>query len=182
MTNQNRPPVVFEMNSGLNPASTTTSMPEITSRVPGASPSTLPSTSQGTLPDTLQRWQQLALLRPLDVALVQMLQHAATDTTSNPASPPDVFWLWLALASSQLAQGHLCLDLAQAFTNPESLQSAAQRSRASSDTLKTFVQTQQLPDLLLLLKQHNVVVDSSGDVAATTPFVLIATRLYLRRY
>jgi exodeoxyribonuclease V alpha subunit len=194
MTEQNRPSVVFEMNSGPNPASATTSMPEITSRVPGASASTslstsqsisqniLPGTAPGTLAETLQRWQQLALLRPLDVALVQMLQHAATDTTSNPASPPDVFWLWLALASSQLAQGHLCLDLAQAFINPESLQSAAQRSRASSDALKTFVQTQQLPDLLLLLKQHNVVVDSSGDVAATTPFVLIATRLYLRRY
>ncbi len=143
---------------------------------------------------TLQRWQQLGLLRPLDVALVQMLQHANSNNDATTAELPDAFWLWLALASSQLAQGHLCLDLAQAVAKPDSLQSAAQRSRASSDALHSFVQQQPFAEVLILLAQGSAFVQSiaavdsklmvgeCGAAGKNTPFVLSDNRLYLRRY
>lgn len=138
----------------------------------------------------LERWLQLGLLRPLDVALIKMLQSQGIVTTQPPM--PDPFWLWLALGSSQLAQGHLCLDLQQAFVDPDSLQNPAQRSKSSSRELTTFVQHQQLSQVLAMLAQGCLWVEArltSTDVTASdlakgvsTPFVLEHSRLYLRRY
>lgn len=143
----------------------------------------------------LQRWLELGLVRPLDVALIQMLQsHPVSTATCDTAKDrfPAHFWLWLALGSSQLAQGHLCLDLQQAFLNPDSLQNAAQRSKSSSLELSNFVQNQQLSQVLALLATAELLVDvrtepqleegMSGRDTTATPFVLEENRLYLRRY
>ena len=143
----------------------------------------------------LQRWLELGLVRPLDVALIQMLQsHPVSAETCDKAKDrfPAHFWLWLALGSSQLAQGHLCLDLQQAFLNPDSLQNAAQRSKSSSLELSNFVQNQQLSQVLALLATAELLVDvrtepqleegMSGRDTTATPFVLEENRLYLRRY
>ncbi|RVU41359.1 exodeoxyribonuclease V subunit alpha [Rheinheimera riviphila] len=140
----------------------------------------------------LQRWQQLGLLRPLDVVLVQMLQSKASELPPavSANAMPDEFWLWLALGSSQLAQGHLCLDLAQAFVKPDSLQNPGQFAKAVSAELNAFVRTQQLPQLLVLFSQGRTWVEvrsselSDPDLhsPASTPFVLSGERLYLRRY
>ncbi len=58
----------------------------------------------------LSLWQQAQLLRPLDVALLRALPQAA--------NVPEPLLLYLMLASSQLAQGHLCLDLQSAAAEP----------------------------------------------------------------
>lgn len=140
-----------------------------------------------TLLPKLQRWQQLGLLRPLDVVLVQMLQSQPSVPTTATAMP-DEFWLWLALGSSQLAQGHLCLDLAQALVKPDSLQNPGQVAKAASVELHAFVRQHQLPQLLDLFGAGRAWVEvrpteiSDPDPAASTPFVLSGKRLYLRRY
>lgn len=168
---------------------------------------TYPITETATLRPKLQRWQQLGLLRALDVVLVQMLQSTSLQNQAS-AQPtavatnelPDEFWLWLALGSSQLAQGHLCLDLTQAFLKPDSLQSASQFAKAGSAELHAFVRKQQLPKVLELFSQghtwvevcngaassstaiHAAASNESAKLPLTTPFVLSGERLYLRRY
>ena len=59
------------------------------------------SSSSAALGAQLQLWLQLQLIRPLDFALVQMLQQKAGKTL------PDDLWCWLALGSAQLAQGRI---------------------------------------------------------------------------
>lgn len=168
---------------------------------------TYPNAETSTLTSKLQRWQQLGLLRPLDVALVQMLQSKTSERPTSDlqsgaiaSQMPDEFWLWLALGSSQLAQGHLCLDLTQAFLKPDSLQSASQFAKAGSAELHTFVRKLQLPKVLELFSQGHpwvevckgaactsIAIDAaasneSAKLPLTTPFVLSGERLYLRRY
>lgn len=153
---------------------------------------TYPVAETANLSLKLQRWQQLGLLRPLDVALVQMLQSKTSKLppATSVNAMPDEFWLWLALGSSQLAQGHLCLDLAQAFLKPDSLQSPGQFAKAASTELHAFVRQQQLPQLLALFSEGSTWVEvcstasqtSGWQSTAATPFVLSGERLYLRRY
>jgi len=163
------------------------------------------TTDFSTLKLKLSRWQQLGILRPLDVVLVEMLLQQGTALTSSDKSaelqsPPDEFWLWLALCSSQLAQGHLCLDLAQAWRQPDRLQNAGPFAKAAAQELQTFIRTQQLAPVLALLCQVPLVVEvrhpqmlvgasstSLSEASSTAcmgprPFVLSGERLYLRRY
>lgn len=136
-----------------------------------------------------QRWQQLGILRPLDVALVRML---AQQGDSETAVPPEV-WLWLALTSSQLAQGHLCLDVAQALVQPELMLVTSLRFGRPLSELQQFVRTQSLPTLRqqlqsasLWIGQPAATLESDATVpapfAVPSPFVLQEHRLYLYRY
>jgi exodeoxyribonuclease V alpha subunit len=133
---------------------------------------------------TLQLWQQLAIIRPLDVALVQFCQkHSHIESEPN-------LWGWLALASAQLAQGHLCLDLALALASPASLLPASSRFGRPLGLLQQFARTQSLSSVRQLLTSAPQLIRSADasqnndntDAEASTPFVLAGDRLYLQRY
>lgn len=124
----------------------------------------------------LQLWLQLELIRPLDFALVQMLHQKAGNTFA------DDLWCWLALGSAQLAQGHLCLDLAQVIQQPALLLSPSQRYGKTLQLLQQWLSPVQLPALLDLLQQAQPVVALAGTPVTNSPFVLEGERLYLRRY
>jgi exodeoxyribonuclease V alpha subunit len=131
----------------------------------------------------LRSWQQLGIVRPLDLALVQFCQQQTACATKAPL--PQVLWGWLALASAQLAQGHLCLDLAQAIADPATLLPAGNRFGRSLQVLQQFMLAQSLTSVRGLLQQcPELIRDASGDAlpAESRPFVLASDRLYLQRY
>ncbi len=132
-----------------------------------------------------ERWQQLGIVRPLDVALVRMLAQQGNGETTVP---PEV-WLWLVLTSSQLAQGHLCLDVAQALRQPELMLSSSLRFGRPLAELQQFVRPQSLADLQQQLQQASLWIGqptatlaSAATATAPSPFVLQGHRLYLYRY
>ena len=124
----------------------------------------------------LQLWQQLELIRPLDFALVQMLQQKAGKFL------PDDLWCWLALGSAQLAQGHLCLDIAQVLQQPALLLSPSQRYGKTLQLIQQWLFPMQLNALQALLQHAEPVVALAGAPQHNSPFVLEGNRLYLRRY
>ncbi|WP_333796487.1 exodeoxyribonuclease V subunit alpha [Rheinheimera sp.] len=132
----------------------------------------------------LQLWLQLGLIRPLDLSLIQMLK--AQMLKQQRAQPlPDDVWRWLALGSAQLAQGHLCLDLAQVLQQPALLLSPAQRHGKALALLQQWLLPQQLDEVLTQLQQAVPVVACIGQneqQQQNSPYVLEGNRLYLRRY
>lgn len=144
----------------------------------------LKPTLSPSLLDTLHLWQQLGILRPLDTALVQMLQQrvtaAATSAVPVDADQGTQLWLWLALCSAQLAQGHLCLDLQRALQQPSTLVPAGSYSNRVAAQLSQFVAGQSLDSVLNLLQQATLLVGETST--AMTPLMLRQQRLYLRRY
>ncbi len=138
-----------------------------------------------SIQDQLNAWQQLAIIRPLDLALVQFCHQQLQ--SSGGAIPPNVLWGWLALASAQLAQGHLCLDLAQAIDSPPSLLAANSRYPQPISVLAQFMAAQSLESVLRLLREYPQLVGDAEQVTtqsttASTPFVVHGVRLYLQRY
>ncbi len=134
------------------------------------------SSSSAALGAQLQLWLQLQLIRPLDLALIQMLQQKV------PTPLPDDVWRWLVFGSAQLAQGHLCLDLAQVLVKPALLLSPAQRHGKALMLLQQWLLPCQLATVLALLQQAAPVVATADDAEQNSPFVLDGHRLYLRRY
>jgi exodeoxyribonuclease V alpha subunit len=163
----------------------------------------LPRTEQ---PWQLQalRWQQLGILRPLDLALVNLLarQQSTTGAQAGTTQPDGTLWLWLALTSSQLAQGHVCLDLRKAIAQPELMLSHAMRAGRPLQELQRFVSGQQLEQIVAACEAAavwvghaaiNDVADGSDPLHSdlridlnsepqVRPFVLQQHRLYLYRY
>jgi len=129
----------------------------------------------------LQLWLQLGLIRPLDLSLIQMLK--AQMLKQQRAQPlPDDVWRWLALGSAQLAQGHLCLDLAQVLQQPALLLSPAQRHGKTLALLQQWLLPQKLTEVLTQLQQAEPVVSAAAQQLQNSPYVLEGSRLYLRRY
>lgn len=146
----------------------------------------------------LVAWQQLAIIRSLDLALVQFCQQQ----THSVATTAPMLWPWLALASAQLAQGHLCLDLALAIDSPAALLPASSRYGRPLGELEKFVAKQSLESVRQLLLNYpqlirnadavdvdtvdtdtrNTVPEAQEHGIQSTPFVLAGTRLYLQRY
>lgn len=122
-------------------------------------------------------WQQVGIIRPLDVALVQLCQQ------QTQAKAPAQLWSWLALASAQVAQGHLCLDLELTFETPASLLPVSGRFGRGLSLLEQFVASQDLPSVMAMLAAYrDIVTVALGPGQAVTPFVLAESRLYLYRY
>lgn len=121
----------------------------------------------------LSLWQQAKLLRPLDVALLRALPQAA--------NLPEPLLLYLMLASSQLAQGHLCLDLQSAATEPLQLLPLALRERRQSQLLLQFCFEHPPTQVAAALVQYPALI-ANDTCAGEQPFVLKGQRLYLRRY
>jgi len=105
-------------------------------------------------------------LRPLDRALARFLAE-------RDAHAPPVLLLLAALLSRQLADGHLCLDLA--------LLSGMDEEQNWPPAWRNLLQTWRDPDDLRAI--HSPLLADGHDGAPTSaPLVLDGTRLYLRRY
>lgn len=135
--------------------------------------------------ELLLGWQQLAIIRPLDLALVQFC-HTQTQATMTETAP-NLLWGWLALASAQLAQGHLCLDLAQAIDSPASLLAPSSRYGQPITVLAQFMATQSVASVQHLLCNYPQLICNAEQITEqaqqpSTPFVLNGVRLYLQRY
>ncbi|MCF8128911.1 MAG: exodeoxyribonuclease V subunit alpha, partial [Deltaproteobacteria bacterium] len=122
----------------------------------------------------LERWVALGWLRPLDDAFAKFLKAEEPDT-------PQVVLLMAVLASHQLGEGHICLDLEALLSEPEKTLSLPpeqsnieERSAPSPRILKTV----SLSHLLNCLEASPLVSSGQGD----TPLVLSSGLLYLRRY
>lgn len=109
-------------------------------------------------------------LRPIDAAFADFLRDTGGETDEQVL-------LLAALASQQLGQGHICLELASALAEPRSLtpfagiDSAATTPADKLERLDADTAEQQL--------RQSPVVDTGPGQA---PLVLDAGRLYLRRY
>lgn len=200
-------------------------------------PSAVEGSDASILPLRLQHWQQLHILRAVDVALVHslwqlrqlppqhmpaILQREPTQQLWQTANLPDELihqpkaesarrpqdvradterWSWLALASAQVAQGHLCLDLPAVLADPGLLLASTSRYGAALAELQRFVASQHgfatdvmalfrcMPDVVQVIDEvdaayKNVATasDAQANANGMTPFVLWQQRLYLRRY
>lgn len=122
---------------------------------------------------------KLGLCRALDKHLV------STCLTSYQTQHPEAMSeqdeqqlaLWLLLASGQVAQGHICLDIAAALQTPASLLPSSQQAYgAAYEQLRRWLRDEQGSDPVSLLLRHPQLI---GEEA---PFVLRGQRLYLRRF
>lgn len=137
---------------------------------------------QSVTEQRISAWQQAQIIRPLDVALLRALPASA--------ALPEPLLLLLMLASAQLAQGHVCLDLT--LSQPRQLLPALLRQSEAASLLTQYFSQYPLSALSAELPVHPataellVVLDDSCEMAladtAACPFVLWRQRLYLWRY
>ena len=134
----------------------------------------------------LAAWTKAQILRPLDVALLRALPGSAT--------LPEPLLMLLMLASAQVAQGHVCLDLTVA--HPRLLLPALLRQGEAAQLLSQYFSQFPLRQLSHDLAQMAAGTDESAalvaviaqpntaslSVTTAKPFVLWQQRLYLWRY
>ncbi|MDF1629447.1 MAG: exodeoxyribonuclease V subunit alpha [Alcanivoracaceae bacterium] len=121
----------------------------------------------------LDQWIAARWMRPLDRALAAMLMDDGNEQDERVL-------LLAALASQQLGQGDICVDLQRAVATPSQLFSHPPGSDSSESPLH-WLKQQTLADLLDAL-QHSAVVASSEKPHASAPLIVDNHRLYLRRY
>jgi exodeoxyribonuclease V alpha subunit len=120
----------------------------------------------------LDQWIADGWIRPLDRALAALLLDEGDEQDSRVL-------LLAALASQQLGQGDICVDLQRAMTTPAQLFPHPPRTD-SSDSPLNWLQQQSLEQLLAALHDSNVVSSNAENDSA--PLVLHDDLLYLRRY
>lgn len=134
----------------------------------------------------LDNWVQLEWLRTLDRHFVLFLhEHGET----QPAVLLAAAWV-----SHQLGRGHICLDMSQAWRDPDAVLSLPpQDGRREQYTDAMMLPSHLLPSLgitslkawlRLLAEAPSVAVPNAGnaeELEATAPLVLDGHRLYLRR-
>ncbi|MGQ7958236.1 exodeoxyribonuclease V subunit alpha [Pseudomonas sp. SP16.1] len=120
----------------------------------------------------LAAWSERGWLRELDRALAQFLAELDPD-----ASP--LLILGAALASHQLGQGHVCLDLAATLANPDFTLSLPPEGENTETA--TLLPSQVLAGLELE-QWLAACVGSSLLEGQGAPLVLAGSRLYMRRY
>ncbi|ATH81900.1 exodeoxyribonuclease V subunit alpha [Pseudomonas sp. KHPS1] len=120
----------------------------------------------------LSSWSERGWLRELDRALAQLFAELDPD-----ASP--LLLLGAALASHQLGQGHVCLDLAATLANPDFTLSLPPEGEDGQEAL--ILPSQVLAGLSLeswlAACAGSSLLESEG-----APLVLSGTCLYMRRY
>jgi len=122
----------------------------------------------------LKTWVALGWLRPLDDAFAKFLKTEQPDT-------PQLVLLMAALASHQLGEGHIGLDLEALLSEPEktlSLPPERPNVEESSAPSPRILKTVSLSRLLNYLEASPLVSSGPGN----TPLVLSSGLLYLRRY
>ncbi|MFB9147147.1 exodeoxyribonuclease V subunit alpha [Halomonas alkalicola] len=122
----------------------------------------------------LDRWVARGWLRALDRAFAAFLAREVPDA-------PAPLLLAAALASHQLGRGHVCLDLERTLAEPDLALSLPPEGDSLEDSPP--LPSALLGELTLADWQealtHPLIV---GHGPGSTPLVLDATRLYLRRY
>ncbi|PWV75822.1 DNA helicase/exodeoxyribonuclease V alpha subunit [Halomonas sp. A11-A] len=122
----------------------------------------------------LDRWVARGWLRALDRAFAAFLAREVPDA-------PAPLLLAAALASHQLGRGHVCLDLERTLAEPDlalSLPPEGDSLEDSPPLPSALLGELSLADWQEALT-HPLIV---GHGPGSTPLVLDATRLYLRRY
>ncbi|MEE4249182.1 MAG: exodeoxyribonuclease V subunit alpha [Alcanivoracaceae bacterium] len=120
----------------------------------------------------LDQWIAERWMRPLDRALVAMLIDDGNEQDERVL-------LLAALASQQLGQGDICVDLQRALDTPSQLFPQLPRSDNTESPVH-WLKQHTLAELLDAL--HHSAVVASDEQQATAPLVLHNQRLYLRRY
>ena len=117
-------------------------------------------------------WSERGWLRELDRALAQLFAELDAD-----ASP--LLLLGAALASHQLGQGHVCLDLAATLANPDFTLSLPPEGENAEEAmiLPSQVLTGLSLESWLAACTGSSLLESEG-----APLVLSGTCLYMRRY
>lgn len=120
----------------------------------------------------LSTWSERGWLRELDRALTQLF--AELDPQASP-----LLLLGAALASHQLGQGHVCLDLAATLANPDFTLSLPPEGDDAEESM--ILPSQVLAGLSLeswlAACAGSALLESEG-----APLVLSGTCLYMRRY
>ncbi|MBZ9667937.1 exodeoxyribonuclease V subunit alpha [Pseudomonas sp. LMG 31766] len=120
----------------------------------------------------LSTWSERGWLRELDRALAQLFAELDPD-----ASP--LLLLGAALASHQLGQGHVCLDLAATLANPDFILSLPPEGE---DAQEAMILPSQVLAGLSLASWLAALAGSSLLESEGAPLVLSGTCLYMRRY
>ncbi|MAD76584.1 MAG: exodeoxyribonuclease V subunit alpha [Rheinheimera sp.] len=121
--------------------------------------------------EMLELWHSQGWLRPLDLAFARFIARY------EPAQP--LVWLAAALCSYQIKQGHVCLDLAKLAANPlATLGLSRELSLSQQQALQHQFASVSLTQWQAVITQSAVVDNGAGS----NPMVLVAQRLYLRRY
>tara|TARA_Y100000593_G_scaffold55933_1_gene104503 strand:- start:38 stop:2038 length:2001 start_codon:yes stop_codon:yes gene_type:complete len=123
--------------------------------------------------EMLARWSEQGWLRELDRSLAQFF--AGLDETASP-----LMLLATALASHQLGQGHVCLDLAVTLNDPDFALSLPPEGEEAEQGLALPSQVLQAVSLEQWLDACRASALLAPELAA--PLVLRGTCLYLRRY
>jgi exodeoxyribonuclease V alpha subunit len=125
----------------------------------------------------IENWVACGWIRPLDAGFARFLWNEVSEA-------PPLLILGALLASHQLGQGHVCLDLAATLADP---QMTLALPPAGEDCLATDGSAGYPPAEILVnvamagwleALQHPILV-SAGP--GNTPLVLVGQRLYLRR-
>ncbi|OZB31693.1 MAG: exodeoxyribonuclease V subunit alpha [Pseudomonas sp. 34-62-33] len=120
----------------------------------------------------LSTWSERGWLRELDRALAQLF--AELDPQTSP-----LLLLGAALASHQLGQGHVCLDLAATLANPDFTLSLPPEGE---DAEEAMILPSQVLAGLSLESWLAACTGSSLLESEGAPLVLSGTCLYMRRY
>lgn len=120
----------------------------------------------------LSTWSERGWLRELDRALAQLFAELDAD-----ASP--LLLLGAALASHQLGQGHVCLDLAATLANPDFILSLPPEGE---DPQEAMILPSQVLAGLSLESWLAALAGSSLLESEGAPLVLSGACLYMRRY
>jgi len=118
------------------------------------------SAAHKALFECLQQAEQLQLIKAIDLQFCQWLAKKLTDST-------DKSLLLSALVSSQLAQGHVCIDLNQL-----------------DEIVDHWPSELRIIVLEILSRQTSALIDGKiiSDGSILTPLVIDNNRLYLHRY
>ncbi len=127
---------------------------------------------RGELFSLLSTWSERGWLRELDRALAQLF--AELDPHASP-----LLLLGAALASHQLGQGHVCLDLAATLANPDFILSLPPEGE---DAQAAMSLPSQVLAGLSLESWLAACADSSLLESEGAPLVLSGACLYMRRY
>lgn len=136
--------------------------------------------------EQLRAWQRQGWLRAVDVSFAEFMLSDANTTNTDAQS---VVPLASALVSYQLGRGHVALNLAQLFADPETtLQLPAARDNGAElerwGTPIMALRQWSLDQFKTVLAGSAGVADEDEDekTSVNTPLVLAGERLYLRRY
>ena len=123
----------------------------------------------------LEAWFESGWLRELDVRFAHFLHEQCSDASG-------LLLLAAALASHQLARGHVCLDLAATLQGPDQVLNLPPDEKGVSDEGRPLTPKQLLANVSLVQWSKALQSAAVSDGQAVAPLVYQSGRLYLYRY